>query len=158
VVTSWGQRGNNTGHHRGWEGDRMRFDVKIRVQLTLLGIRQDTASEMGSRSYENRQRRSHERASQGWEISLSVRSRENQCCVSIPYQRRPFNRFADTRHVHNASMCQCSRKNPFVYVFGRSGLFSSQRPYFWNSQSLLSRGHTWRVFNQREMQWKWKAC
>ena len=31
-------------------------------------------------------------------------------------------------------------------------------PYFWNSQSLLSRGHTCLVFNQREMQWKWNAC
>jgi len=36
-------------------------------------------------------------------------------------------------------------------------LIPSQRPYFWNSQSLLSSGHTWRVFNQREMQWKWNA-
>jgi hypothetical protein len=33
-----------------------------------------------------------------------------------------------------------------------------QRPYFWNSQSRLSSGHTWRVLSQREMQWKWKAC
>jgi len=30
--------------------------------------------------------------------------------------------------------------------------------YFWNSHSLLSRGHTWRVFNQRDIQWKWNAC
>lgn len=34
---------------------------------------------------------------------------------------------------------------------------STYLPYFWNSQSVLSRGQTWRVFNQREMQWKWKA-
>lgn len=34
----------------------------------------------------------------------------------------------------------------------------AQRPYFWNSQSLLSRGHTWRAFSHLEMQWKWKAC
>ena len=33
----------------------------------------------------------------------------------------------------------------------------SHRPYFWNSHSVLSRGQTWRVFSQREMQWKWKA-
>merc|ERR1719211_473727 len=33
----------------------------------------------------------------------------------------------------------------------------SQCPYFWNSQSLLSRGQTCLVFSQREMQWKWKA-
>merc|ERR1719251_392413 len=33
----------------------------------------------------------------------------------------------------------------------------SQCPYFWNSQSRLSRGQTWRVLSQREMQWKWKA-
>ena len=33
-----------------------------------------------------------------------------------------------------------------------------QRPYFWNSQSRLSSGQTWRVLSQREMQWKWKAC
>lgn len=32
------------------------------------------------------------------------------------------------------------------------------RPYFWNSQSLLSRGQTDRAFNHREMQWKWNAC
>ena len=31
------------------------------------------------------------------------------------------------------------------------------RPYFWNSHSVLSSGQTWRVFSQREMQWKWKA-
>lgn len=31
------------------------------------------------------------------------------------------------------------------------------RPYFWNSQSLLSSGHTCRVFSHLEMQWKWKA-
>lgn len=30
--------------------------------------------------------------------------------------------------------------------------------YFWNSHSLLSSGHTCLVFNQREIQWKWKAC
>lgn len=30
--------------------------------------------------------------------------------------------------------------------------------HFWNSHSRLSRGQTWRVFSQREMQWKWKAC
>ena len=30
--------------------------------------------------------------------------------------------------------------------------------YFWNSHSRLSRGHTWRVLSQREMQWKWNAC
>jgi len=29
---------------------------------------------------------------------------------------------------------------------------------FWNSHSRLSRGQTWRVFSQRDMQWKWKAC
>ena len=34
---------------------------------------------------------------------------------------------------------------------------TSQCPYFWNSQSLLSRGQTCLVFSQREMQWKWKA-
>lgn len=32
------------------------------------------------------------------------------------------------------------------------------RPYFWNSQSLLSSGHTCRVLSHRDMQWKWKAC
>jgi len=32
------------------------------------------------------------------------------------------------------------------------------RPYFWNSQSRLSSGHTCRVFSHREMQWKWNAC
>lgn len=30
--------------------------------------------------------------------------------------------------------------------------------HFWNSHSLLSRGHTCLVFSQREIQWKWKAC
>ena len=35
---------------------------------------------------------------------------------------------------------------------------SAYRPYFWNSQSRLSSGHTWRVLSHREMQWKWKAC
>lgn len=33
----------------------------------------------------------------------------------------------------------------------------SYLPYFWNSQSLLSNGQTWRVLSQREMQWKWNA-
>lgn len=37
-------------------------------------------------------------------------------------------------------------------------MLSTYRPYFWNSQSLLSRGQTWRVLSHREMQWKWKAC
>lgn len=32
------------------------------------------------------------------------------------------------------------------------------RPYFWNSQSRLSNGHTCRVLSHREMQWKWNAC
>jgi hypothetical protein len=32
------------------------------------------------------------------------------------------------------------------------------RPYFWNSQSRLSSGHTCRVLSHLEMQWKWKAC
>ena len=35
---------------------------------------------------------------------------------------------------------------------------SAYRPYFWNSQSRLSSGQTWRVLSHREMQWKWKAC
>lgn len=35
---------------------------------------------------------------------------------------------------------------------------SIYRPYFWNSQSLLSRGQTWRALSHLEMQWKWKAC
>lgn len=35
---------------------------------------------------------------------------------------------------------------------------SLYRPYFWNSQSRLSSGQTWRVLSHREMQWKWKAC
>ena len=30
-------------------------------------------------------------------------------------------------------------------------------PYFWKLHSLLSSGQTWRVFSQREMQWKWNA-
>jgi hypothetical protein len=30
--------------------------------------------------------------------------------------------------------------------------------YFCNSHSRLSRGQTFLVFSQREMQWKWKAC
>lgn len=42
----------------------------------------------------------------------------------------------------------------FQLSFRRSHLVT----YFWNSHSLLSRGQTWRVFNHREMQWKWKAC
>jgi hypothetical protein len=32
------------------------------------------------------------------------------------------------------------------------------RPYFWNSQSRLSSGQTWRALSHLEMQWKWKAC
>lgn len=39
-----------------------------------------------------------------------------------------------------------------------NAILAAYRPYFWNSQSLLSRGQTWRVFSHREMQWKWKAC
>lgn len=31
------------------------------------------------------------------------------------------------------------------------------RPYFWNSQSLLSKGQTDLALSHREMQWKWKA-
>ena len=30
-------------------------------------------------------------------------------------------------------------------------------PYFWNSQTWLSSGHTWRVCSHRWMQWKWNA-
>lgn len=48
-----------------------------------------------------------------------------------------------------------------IYIYRTSGLFilkSVQDTYFWNSHSLLSSGHTWRVLSQREMQWKWKAC
>ncbi len=33
-----------------------------------------------------------------------------------------------------------------------------QRPYFWNSQSLLSSGQTDLALSHLEMQWKWKAC
>ena len=35
--------------------------------------------------------------------------------------------------------------------------FFFQRPYFWNSHSLLSNGHTCLVFNQRLIQCKWNA-
>lgn len=44
-------------------------------------------------------------------------------------------------------------------VAGESNQFQGdQRPYFWNSQSLLSSGQTCRAFSHLEMQWKWKAC
>jgi len=46
-----------------------------------------------------------------------------------------------------------SRKTTRFFI-----LKSVQDTYFWNSHSLLSSGHTWRVLSQREMQWKWKAC
>jgi hypothetical protein len=36
--------------------------------------------------------------------------------------------------------------------------FSDYLPYFWNSQSLLSSGQTWRALSHLEMQWKWNAC
>ena len=35
--------------------------------------------------------------------------------------------------------------------------FRSSRLTFWNSQSLLSSGHTCRVLSHRLMQWKWNA-
>ena len=35
---------------------------------------------------------------------------------------------------------------------------NAYRPYFWNSQSLLSSGQTWRALSHLEMQWKWNAC
>jgi len=57
---------------------------------------------------------------------------------------------------------------PYMYRFSlnsRSSRWVSrlleqhiQRPYFWNSQSRLSSGHTCRALSHREMQWKWKAC
>lgn len=37
-------------------------------------------------------------------------------------------------------------------------LYAVNCTYFWNSHSRLSSGQTCRVFNQREMQWKWNAC
>jgi len=50
---------------------------------------------------------------------------------------------------------------PFIRTSYQSFLTILQtiphRPYFWNSQSLLSSGQTCRVLSQREMQWKWKA-
>ena len=52
-------------------------------------------------------------------------------------------------------MCHYARGFPSLCQIP---ILISQRPYFWNSQSLLSSGQTWRVFSQREMQWKWKAC
>ena len=36
--------------------------------------------------------------------------------------------------------------------------FTLHCTYFWNSHSLLSKGHTCLVFNHREIQWKWNAC
>merc|ERR1719340_141096 len=50
-----------------------------------------------------------------------------------------------------------SSKPKFVLITLSSATECSQCPYFWNSQSLLSRGHTCRVFSHLEMQWKWKA-
>merc|ERR1719340_327229 len=48
-------------------------------------------------------------------------------------------------------------KTKFLLITLSSATECSQCPYFWNSQSLLSRGQTCLVFSQREMQWKWKA-
>lgn len=55
------------------------------------------------------------------------------------------------------SLCDitCS---PFVSRVCASVSLFVYRPYFWNSQSLLSRGQTDLAFSHREMQWKWKAC
>merc|ERR1719211_903903 len=50
-----------------------------------------------------------------------------------------------------------SSKPKLVLITLSSATECSQCPYFWNSQSLLSRGQTCLVFSQREMQWKWKA-
>merc|ERR1719340_127536 len=50
-----------------------------------------------------------------------------------------------------------SSKPKFVLITLSSATECSQCPYFWNSQSLLSRGQTCLVFSHLEMQWKWKA-
>lgn len=55
-----------------------------------------------------------------------------------------------TPDVHNETQTQV-----LLYTVCISSLY---RPYFWNSQSRLSSGHTCRVLSHREMQWKWKAC
>lgn len=52
-------------------------------------------------------------------------------------------------------MCVFFVFSSLVYVLSSRFVY---RPYFWNSQSLLSRGQTDLAFNHREMQWKWKAC
>merc|ERR1719340_628712 len=50
-----------------------------------------------------------------------------------------------------------SSKPKFVLITLSSATECSQCPYFWNSQSLLSRGQTCLVLSHLEMQWKWKA-
>ncbi len=46
---------------------------------------------------------------------------------------------------------------PFCAVFLPASV-AAYLPYFWNSQSLLSSGQTWRALSHLEMQWKWNAC
>ena len=52
----------------------------------------------------------------------------------------------------------CHARKLVCLVYRLIRMYSPHRPYFWNSQSRLSKGQTCRVFSQREMQWKWKAC
>lgn len=72
-------------------------------------------------------------------------------CLSLCIPQRPRRLFLDVISSSRAAH-KCS------HVLKPLPPVHDHLPYFWNSQSLLSRGQTWRVFSHREMQWKWKAC
>lgn len=80
------------------------------------------------------------------------------CRDSVTCPDSPGPRCADTLHRSTASS---KAKQLAAFVLSPSSTplkCLPYRPYFWNSQSLLSRGQTWRALSHLEMQWKWKAC
>lgn len=74
---------------------------------------------------------------------------------SLAAMRRPSKRFLSVVHAAATPNLPCA---VFRVVIYHVLLLAVYFPYFWNSQSRLSSGHTWRVLSHRDMQWKWKAC
>lgn len=69
--------------------------------------------------------------------------------------RTPFVLVTNARCPNETKKLKCALLQPLLL---REEVGSRvHRPYFWNSQSRLSSGQTWRVLSHREMQWKWKA-
>jgi len=97
--------------------------------------------------------------SSSWSIFCGFYLHARMLCGRGSYtpQNRNWGLFHTQVHICSSRGWWCVAKHAGNVHDERRLITFVYLPYFWNSQSLLSNGHTCRVLSHLEMQWKWKA-